>query len=153
VAADVSRRLGCADDAPVIAAWLHDIGYGPHVVSTGFHPLDGARYVAAQGFEPEVARLVAFHSGAQNEAAARGLADVLSAEFARPDASLLAIVTYSDMRIGPRGEDVTIDDRLVDIRSRYGPEHVVTRSIAASEAELRAAVAQVESWLSEAQSQ
>jgi hypothetical protein len=133
----------------VIAAWLHDIGYGPEVASTGFHPLDGARYVAAQGFEPHVVSLVAFHSGAHNEAEARGLADVLSAEFARPDASLLAIVTYSDMRAGPRGEDVTIDDRLADIRSRYGPEHVVTRSITASEAELRAAVAKVESWFAE----
>jgi hypothetical protein len=133
----------------VIAAWLHDIGYGPHVAASGFHPLDGARYVAAKGFEPQVVSLVAFHSGAQNEAEARGLADVLGSEFARPDASLLAILTYSDMRAGPRGEDVTIDDRLADIRSRYGPEHVVTRSIAASEAELRAAVAQVESWLAE----
>jgi hypothetical protein len=137
----------------VIAAWLHDIGYGPQVASTGFHPLDGARYVAANGFEPQVVSLVAFHSGAQNEAEARGLGDVLSAEFGRPDASLLAIVTYSDMRVGPRGQDITIDDRLADIRSRYGPGHVVTRSIAASEAELRAAVAKVESWLAEGQSQ
>ena len=27
------------------AAWLHDIGYAPAVDDTGFHPLDGARYL------------------------------------------------------------------------------------------------------------
>jgi HD superfamily phosphodiesterase len=27
------------------AAWLHDIGYSPELAGTGFHPLDGARYL------------------------------------------------------------------------------------------------------------
>src|SRR5580693_4887911 len=27
------------------AAWLHDIGYAPALAETGFHPLDGARYL------------------------------------------------------------------------------------------------------------
>ena len=25
----------------VIAAWLHDVGYGISVAATGFHPVDG----------------------------------------------------------------------------------------------------------------
>ena len=36
----------------VAAATLHDIGYG-HEVS-GFHPLDGARFLAGEGFSPVV---------------------------------------------------------------------------------------------------
>src|SRR5688500_6357616 len=28
-------------DLLVMAAWLHDIGYAPGLVDTGFHPLDG----------------------------------------------------------------------------------------------------------------
>ena len=35
------------DDADLLeaAAWLHDIGYSPALAATGFHPLDGARYL------------------------------------------------------------------------------------------------------------
>jgi putative nucleotidyltransferase with HDIG domain len=34
----------------VVAAWLHDLGYAPGLVSTGFHPVDGARFLEAQGY-------------------------------------------------------------------------------------------------------
>ena len=56
----------------IAAAYLHDIGYAPDVEDTGFHPLDGARWLRAQGQE-RLACLVAYHSGAWFEARARGL--------------------------------------------------------------------------------
>ena len=31
------------------AAWLHDIGYAEELLDTGFHPLDGARFLASAG--------------------------------------------------------------------------------------------------------
>ena len=31
--------------ALVDAAWLHDVGYARELVDTGFHPLDGARWL------------------------------------------------------------------------------------------------------------
>jgi len=38
-------------DAVVAAAWVHDVGYAPSVRrSTGFHPVDGAVFVRAEGF-------------------------------------------------------------------------------------------------------
>ena len=40
----VAKKLSLSDDL-VAAAWLHDIGYAPELVDTGFHPLDGARYL------------------------------------------------------------------------------------------------------------
>jgi putative nucleotidyltransferase with HDIG domain len=43
-----------------VAAVLHDIGYG-HVES-GFHPLDGARFLARAGFSPVVCNLVVHDS-------------------------------------------------------------------------------------------
>jgi HD superfamily phosphodiesterase len=58
-----------AGDCLVAAAWLHDIGYGPGVRATGFHPLDGARFLRSQGFPELVVSLVAFHSGAAVAAA------------------------------------------------------------------------------------
>ena len=55
-------------EALVAAAWLHDVGYAPSVRSTGFHSLDGAVFVRAEGFPALVVSLVAYHTGAVFEA-------------------------------------------------------------------------------------
>ena len=57
---------------------------------------------------------------------------------------------YCDLTTGPTGEPLSIDERLVDIRARYGPEHLVSRFINVAEPEMRAAVARAESLLSTA---
>ncbi|MFJ8582366.1 HD domain-containing protein [Micromonospora sp. NPDC093277] len=46
-------------DLLVAAAWLHDIGYVPGLVATGFHSLDGARYLQLTGYPPQLVGLVA----------------------------------------------------------------------------------------------
>jgi hypothetical protein len=48
-------------DRPVLvaAAWLHDVGYNPAVVSTGLHALDGARWLRMLGTDERIACLVA----------------------------------------------------------------------------------------------
>ncbi len=74
--------LGTDADLLEAAAWLHDIGYAPGLVATGFHPLDGARYLRdTQHADAMLCRLVAHHSCAIIEAGERGLADVLALEF------------------------------------------------------------------------
>jgi HD superfamily phosphodiesterase len=53
------------DDAEVLerAAVLHDIGYAPPLVETGFHPLDGPRYLRdAHAADERVVRLAANHT-------------------------------------------------------------------------------------------
>jgi hypothetical protein len=37
--------LGADADLLEAAAWLHDIGYAPGLVTSGLHRLDGARYL------------------------------------------------------------------------------------------------------------
>ncbi|GGV75649.1 hypothetical protein GCM10010228_39610 [Streptomyces massasporeus] len=50
------------------AAVLHDIGYAPDLAKTGFHPLDGARYLRdVAGADNRVINLVAHHSCAWME--------------------------------------------------------------------------------------
>jgi len=49
----------------VYAAWLHDIGYSPEVSRTGFHPLDGARYLLSVGASADLVGAVAHHSCAR----------------------------------------------------------------------------------------
>src|SRR6266700_498716 len=76
------------DDAELLeaAAWLHDIGYSPELVETGFHPLDGARYLRdVQHADPVLCSLVGHHSCAIIEAEERGLAGELSREFPPAD--------------------------------------------------------------------
>ena len=60
------------------AAWLHDIGYAPEVATSGVHPLDGARFLAASGVSKRLVGLVAHHSCAAPEAELRGLAAELA---------------------------------------------------------------------------
>jgi putative nucleotidyltransferase with HDIG domain len=82
---EICDVIGLEADVLVSAAWLHDIGYAPELEGTGFHPVDGARYLREQGFDERVVSLVAHHSCARFEAEVRGLGDVLSVEFPRPD--------------------------------------------------------------------
>jgi hypothetical protein len=51
---------------------------------------------------------------------------------------------YCDMTSGPDGQPLSINDRLDDIRMRYGTEHLVSRAISAAEEDLRAAVESTE---------
>ncbi len=130
--AERARRAGVVlaeaeREALVAAAYLHDIGYAPALVATGCHPIDGARHLRELGYE-RLAGLVAYHSGARFEAQLRGLAEEL-AEFADEGSAVTKLLTYCDMTTGPRGESLTLDERLAEVNRRYGPEHVVTRSL------------------------
>ena len=74
-------------------------------------------------------RLVAHHSCAAIEAGERGLADVLALEFEPAPDNLSSALTYCDMTTSPDGEPVAAERRLAEIRDRYGPGHLVSRSI------------------------
>src|ERR1700684_1219936 len=103
------------DDADLLeaAAWLHDIGYSPELTDTGFHPLDGARYLRdVHHADQLVCRLVAHHTCAIIEAEERGLADALSSEFEPVGPLLTNALTYCDLTTSPDGEPVLADQRL-----------------------------------------
>jgi hypothetical protein len=122
--------LGSDADLLEAAAWLHDIGYAPSLTATGFHPLDGARYLRdTQHADAMLCRLVAHHSCAIIEAGERGLADMLTLEFEPAPDALSNALTYCDMTTSPDGEPVPVESRLAEIHDRYGPGHLVSRSI------------------------
>jgi HD superfamily phosphodiesterase len=120
------------DDAEVLvcAAWLHDIGYVPDLAKTGFHPLDGARYLRdVEQVSGRLCRLVAHHSYAVIEARNRGLAGELVDEFPAVEGLVVHALTYCDMTTGPQGEPVGVQTRLSEILERYGDGSVVAGSI------------------------
>ena len=119
------------DDVPalVAAAYLHDIGYAPDLAKSGFHPLDGARYLREHGHE-RLARLVAHHTGARVEAQLRGFDDYLE-EFPFEDTPMDQALTYCDLTTGPNGEPMAIRARVDEIRERYGPDHSLSLAVRA----------------------
>jgi hypothetical protein len=131
----VAERLG-RPDRLVAAVWLHDIGYGPEVTQTGFHPLDGGRFLRTLGMDERVVRLVAHHSCAVHEARVRGLDGELLTEFDREDSITYDALVYCDMTTGPSGELVDSLDRMDEIERRYGPEHEVTVALRLGRADL-----------------
>jgi hypothetical protein len=127
------------------AAWLHDIGYAPGLADTGLHALDGARYLRdAQHADAMVCRLVAHHPCAIVEAGERGLAEVLGIEFEPAPQVLSTVLTYCDMITSPDGELLPVEQRLAEIQQRYGPGHLVSRSIQRSTPMILRAVEQVQ---------
>ncbi|WP_248965083.1 hypothetical protein [Sphaerisporangium perillae] len=67
--------------------------------------------------DERLCRLVAHHSCAVNEAAERGLLDVLQAEFSQERPELVKALTYCDMTTGPDGRHLNVRDRLAEIHS------------------------------------
>ncbi|TDB81265.1 HD domain-containing protein [Micromonospora sp. KC721] len=137
----ISAAVPVEDRAVLVAAaWLHDVGYSPDLVDTGFHSLDWGRWLRRERFDERIAALVAHHSCAWLEAEERGLGEVLVAEFPREETAVTDALCFSDMTTGPDGQDFEVLERLAEIRSRYGPEHLVTRFIRRAEPEMVAAV-------------
>jgi hypothetical protein len=125
------------------AALLHDVGYAPDLIVTGFHPLDGARYLRGVGGPDRLVNLVAHHSCATLEAELRGLSDEL-AEFEDEKAALRDALWWADMTTAPDGGETTVADRVAEIQRRYGPDDLVSRFIRRAWDDLNAAVERTE---------
>ncbi|MFF7130788.1 HD domain-containing protein [Streptomyces sp. NPDC008196] len=126
-------------DLLVAAAWLHDIGYAPELRDTGFHPLDGARYLETLGAPSRLVRLVAHHSGAVYEAEQRDLSAEL-AVYEREDSPVLDALICADMTTGPAGQSFDFDQRIDEILKRYEPGSEVHNAISKARPYLGGAV-------------
>ncbi|MFY0510171.1 HD domain-containing protein [Streptomyces anulatus] len=148
-AAEIGSALGKDSYLLVSAATLHDIGYAPRLAVTGFHPLDGARFLRDEhGADKRLVRLVANHSFALLEAEERGLRDELAAEFPLLEQPLLVdALVYCDITTTPDGNRTTAQDRVAEIVSRYGNDSVVGRFIRRAAPEIFASVERVEAAL------
>jgi HD domain len=129
-------------DVIVAAAYLHDVGDDPALEVTGFHPLDGASWLRAQGQE-RLAGLVAHHSRARFEAEERGLGAELD-DFPEERSAAADLLTYCDLTTDADGERITPSARLADIEDRYGADSDVTRAMNAAAQELGEIIARTE---------
>jgi hypothetical protein len=130
----------------VSAAVLHDVGYAPDLARSGFHPLDGARYLRKLDAPERLCGLVAHHSCAWREAELRGLSAEL-AEWADEETPLRDALWWADMTTSPDGDTVSFERRIAEIQERYGPDDLVTFFIRQAKPELQAAVERTEERL------
>ncbi|MCD2193583.1 HD domain-containing protein [Actinomycetospora endophytica] len=142
----IGRELGEDGRLLEATAWVHDVGYAPSTMVTGFHPLDGARYLLAHSVSERIASLVAFHSSARAEAVEFGVATDL-VEFQDERTLTRDLLWYCDMTTGPDGTDLDFEDRMTEVRQRYGPDHYVTRALDGGMKERRSAVYRSRDWL------
>jgi HD superfamily phosphodiesterase len=148
-AVEVGESIFPESEASVLAtaAILHDIGYAPTIADTGFHSLDGARWLRKRGWNDRIACLVAHHSCALKEADERGLRVELESEFENEDSAVTDALWYCDMTTGPDGQAVQVRERLDEILSRYGADHVVSRFITRARNDIIGAVHRTEKRL------
>jgi hypothetical protein len=129
------------------AAWLHDVGYSPYLVLTGFHPLGGARWLRDHGWAAETCRLVAWHTESLAEARLSCLEDELIAEFDTPPRLPAAALAWADLTSSPNGEVWDPAKRVAEILDRYSAGSLVHEATRSSWPALRAAVSEIEDLL------
>ena len=132
----------------VASAWLHDIGYSHEINYTGFHPLDGARFLRHEGWPDVIVNLVAHHSGARFEAEQRGMSTELE-EFPFMDSALLDALVVADLTTGPQGQSLSYDGRIQEILQRYPEGDPVHETWIVAAPILKGSVLRVESRLAE----
>ena len=149
----VAKRAGQAPqlfgkDGPVLmaTAWLHDVGYAPGLMDTGFHAVDGARYLRRIDAPERLVNLVAHHSCAVLETEQRGLSAEL-AEFTDEASLLRDALWWADMTTTPGWGRTTLTERVAEIQRRYGPDDVVSCFIRCAWPKLLGAVERTESAL------
>ena len=101
------------------AALLHDIGYWKEIALTGFHPIDGAKFLIEHG-EREIADLIVGHSCSPEEGQLLGHLGI------EQSPNIVAkLITFWDVQVKQGGEVVTYSERYNDILKRYGEDSIV----------------------------
>lgn len=108
-----------------------------------------AREVARDLMAEKLPRRSAHLQSVGGKTELRGLAEFMR-EFPDDRSAVRDAVWYCDMTTSPVGVPVTFDERLAEIRERYGPDHTVPRGITAASEEIRQAVRNVETLASRA---
>ncbi|WP_280433673.1 HD domain-containing protein [Nocardia brasiliensis] len=141
-ASRVAHTLDSRDQL-IAAAWLHDIGYAPDLALTGFHPYGGARFLQQLGVDDRLCALVAHHSAASVEARRRGI----ELEWRDENSTIRDALWWADMTTTPDGHLTSVESRIDEVRARYGPDHVVSLSMAEAKPILIEAALRIEAQL------
>ncbi len=149
-----ARELGAAGGNPAFAerlattALAHDIGYAESLRRTGFHPLDGAIFLAHRGAEDAVIHAVLHHTGAREEAKHIPAAAPFYEIVPFVPTLLDDAITFCDTQTSPVGQRVTVEERISEIVDRYGADSQVSQVMRRMQPEFMAIFGRVSPLLS-----
>lgn len=121
-ARQLAERLGLPGEVVhhlEVSGVLHDIGYGVDLVDTGHHAFDGGLFLRQHDLLSLFAPDVCWHSTAYEEGLVR---NIPTPDIPYPSTLRHHVLFVADFTTGPAGQQLSIRERLRDIRSRYGPE-------------------------------
>lgn len=109
-------------DRLITATLFHDVGYSEKLKQTGFHPLDGAAFLAHAGAQEEVIEAVLWHSSTEQDIKALPEVENIYKNFPPPSKNnqTLKGVSYCDFRTSPVGESFSFGQRIAEFRNRFG---------------------------------
>ncbi|MBI9112028.1 HAD-IIB family hydrolase [Maridesulfovibrio ferrireducens] len=109
-------------DKLITAALFHDIGYSEKLGQTGFHPLDGAAFLAHVGAQEEVIEAVLWHSSTQRDIYFYPEIENIYKNFPDPSENnhTLKGVSYCDFRTSPVGQSFSFGQRISEFKKRPG---------------------------------
>jgi PAS domain-containing protein len=131
----------------IAAAATHDIGHAPDVVQTGFPALDGLEYLRTVNAPQELLILVANYFASGIEAELRGYHQEYRDVTDQPTAVRDAL-WYCDIRVGPDGHRVEVDERFAELLRRYQHDEITLPWWKLAEVPLRQAAARTQVRLS-----
>nr|WP_239061059.1 HAD-IIB family hydrolase [Desulfovibrio sp. JC022] len=110
----------------ITAALFHDVGYSEKLNKTGFHPLDGAAYLAHCNAPEDLIRAVLWHSSTPVEIESMPEMKEIYSQFPGPnyDCPIHKAVAYCDFRTSPVGESYSFGQRIVELENRFGTDSV-----------------------------
>ncbi|WP_421899102.1 HAD-IIB family hydrolase [Maridesulfovibrio sp.] len=132
-ACKTARRLAAQMDydtetaeTVVTAALFHDVGYSEKLSKTGFHPLDGAAYLAHCNAPEDLVSAVLWHSSTPVEIESMPEMKEIYSQFPGPnyDCPIYKAVAYCDFRTSPVGESYSFGQRIVELENRFGLDSV-----------------------------
>jgi hypothetical protein len=131
----------------IAAAYLHEVAFGQRDdQDTGLHALDSAVRLTEMAAPDRLCALVAHHLCARVQAEILDLADVLD-EWHDESTPVRDALWWADLTIAEDGAIITVDERIAEIRNRYGPGHEVTEHFESASSMLRGAVERTEQRL------
>jgi HD superfamily phosphodiesterase len=143
---EISKLFNGSDRSLLIAAaYLHDIGYAPSLKRTGYHSIDGAYYLRANGQE-RLASLVAHHFEAYTVARQLGLMAELE-KFPAEYSAIANALDYCDLTTNSVGEPISFQERIDDILQRHKDDRIITQATREAIPALRAAYERIQAAL------
>jgi hypothetical protein len=140
LAREIGPVAGADADLLVAAAAAHDIGHAPDLVRTGFVALDGVEFLRTVNAPQPLLNLVAHYWASGIEAELRGYTEQYR-DLPDEPTPVRDALWYCDLRVGPDGERMGVDERFADLWRRYERDDVAIRWWRLAEEPLRAAVA------------